>query len=118
LTVKQALVCHPIPTKGWCTEDRPRSDGVFAKSLGQLSLAGRPVGTAYTPRSQVPSQYGYDESLLPTSVLHPFKGLARRTINSSGSSTVQIDSNLTSPKVELIQNFVEKRQVLGEADGC
>ena len=67
LTVKQALVCLPVPTKGWCTEDRLRSDGGFAKSLEQLSLAGRPMGTAYKPRSQVPSQYGYDESLLPTS---------------------------------------------------
>jgi hypothetical protein len=91
------------------------------ESLRSRSDSCRLLGVRWAPRTRRVVRCranGYDESLLPTSVLHPFKGLARRTINSSGSSTVQVDSNLTSQKVELIQNFVEKRQVLGEADGC
>jgi len=46
--VKQALSASPPQPKD--VHGGPvQSDGVFAKSLGQLSLVGRPVETAYTP---------------------------------------------------------------------
>jgi len=59
------------------------------------------VGTAYTPRSQAPSQYEYDEPLLPHP--HPFKS---HTSVSIGHWQTDIVNGATQMlRYDVVKNF-------------
>jgi sterol desaturase/sphingolipid hydroxylase (fatty acid hydroxylase superfamily) len=68
---------------------------------GQLSLLDVLFGTAHMPRGQVPSQYGIEESLpltYVTQLLHPFKGVVRRTQASREElNTIPRNSSVSRP---------------------